>query len=56
MITKIKRSLELCMIITAQLQCALKACKENHFAEARRYLEMAKHTSEQVKREVNKNA
>jgi len=52
MLTTIKQSLELCMIITAQLKCAKEALDKGNYDEARRYLEMAKHTADQVKREV----
>jgi len=56
MITKIKQCYQLATAIQAQLKCALLACEKNHFKEARRYLEMAQHDSEKLRREVSKGA
>jgi len=56
MISKIKRSLELVQVIKAQLVCALRACNADEGKEKDRYMDMANHTAEQLRREVRRSS
>jgi hypothetical protein len=53
MIHKIDASYKLATVVQAQLRCSKEAWKKRQYVEARKYLDMAKQTTEQLRREVN---